>query len=304
MATAAMAVEHDMARHVVVYRSAKHRSGRVRIGGSGNSAEAERLEQFLVPCGWATPFVAQAVEAARHMHEYGITEEQLGAVALNAYRNAQLNPHAVCNGWGPKTLDDYLGSDYLAYPFRRWDYTSEVDGGCAYVVTSADRAGDLPHEAVYITALASQATENPMHIGRYTHFDTLGDNAVRGAASYFADQLFERADLERSDIDLAMIYDASSFSILKCVEDLGYCKKGEGGEFVSSGAIALEGSLPVNTSGGLLAEGYVHGTNLVVEAVTQLRHQAGPRQVTGARTALFTSGSSSPLANGGILTVK
>jgi acetyl-CoA acetyltransferase len=304
LAIAVMAIEHDLASNVVVYRAAKHRSGRVRIGGSGQAADTGGLEQFLVPSGWANFFVDQAAIATRHMHEYGTTEEQLGVVALNSYANAQLNDSAVTKGFGPTTMEEYLASGYLAYPFRRWDFTSEVDGACAYVVSPAGRAADLPHRPVYISALSSSATPNPMHTGRFAHFDLGGDNAITGAAAYFADDLFERADLTREDIDLAMLYDASSFAVLKQLEDLGFCGKGEGGPYAASGAIALGGKLPVNTSGGLLAEGYLHGTNLVNEAVIQLRGQAGPRQVPNAQAALFTSGADGPLGGGGILTTR
>jgi acetyl-CoA acetyltransferase len=304
MAIAVMAIAAGMARHVVIYRSAKHRSGRVRIGGSGQSADTGGLEQFLVPQGWSNFFTSIAPEVVRHMYEFGTTEEQLGAVALNAYANAALNDRAVGKGWGPKTLDGYLESPYLAYPLRRWDFASEVDGACAYLITSAERARDLRAKPVYITALAQSATPDPMHVGRFAHFDHLGTNSVQGAAAYYADELFGMAGVARSDIDVAALYDMASFEVIKQVEDFGFCKKGEGGPFVASGAITRTGSLPVSSGGGLLAEGYAHGTNLVIEAVEQLRGTAGPRQIANARIALWTRGSGGPLGGGGILTTR
>jgi acetyl-CoA acetyltransferase len=304
MAIAVMAINAGMASNVVVYRSAKHRSGRVRIGGTGQSADTGGLEQFLVPQGWANFFTSIAAEVVRHMHEFGTKEEHLGAVALNAYENAALNDRAVAKGWGPKTMGAYLESPYLAYPLRRWDFASEVDGACAYLVTSAERAGDLRSKAVYITALAQQATPEPMHVGRFAHYDHLGTDSVTGAAAYYADELFGISGVERADIDIAALYDQASFNVIKQVEDFGFCKKGEGGPFVASGAIARTGSLPVSSGGGLLAEGYAHGTNLVIEAVEQLRGAAGARQVPDARVALWTSGSGGPLGGGGILTTR
>ena len=180
MAIAVMAIHSGMAKNVVVYRSAKHRSGRVRIGGSGASADTGALEQFLVPYGWANFFTSMAPMMVRHMHEFGTKEEHLGSVALNAYANAALNDHAVAKGWGPKTMAEYLASPYLAYPFRRWDFASEADGACAYLVTSAERARELRHKAVYITSLAQSATPEPMHAGRFAHYDYGGEQRDRG----------------------------------------------------------------------------------------------------------------------------
>jgi len=302
MAIAVMYINAGMAENVVVYRAAKHRTGRVRIGGSGQAADAGGIEQFLVPHGWANFFVDQAAQAVRHMWQFGTTEEDLGAVAVNAYRNAQLNPRAVANGWGPQTMDEYLEAPYLAYPFRRWDFTSEADGACAYLVTSSDRAADLPSKPVYIAGLAQASTPQPQHMGRFAHFDLADENAIIGSAHYFRDDLFQRAECDPSAVDLAMIYDASSYSVISQLEDLGFCAKGEGGAYVSDGHIGLDGDLPVNPNGGLLAEGYLHGTNLVVEAVEQLRGECGDRQVDGAEVAIFTSGGAGTIGGGGILT--
>jgi acetyl-CoA acetyltransferase len=304
MAIAVMSIKAGLAKNVVVYRAAKHRSGRVRIGGSGQAADAGGIEQFLVPHGWANFFVDQAAQATRHMWQFGTSEEDLGAVALNAYRNAQLNPRAVTQGWGPTSMAEYLEAPYLSYPFRRWDFTSEADGACAYLVTSSERAADIPSKPVYISGLAQASTPNPQHTGRFAHFDLAGENAIVGSAHYFARDLFQRAGRNPSDIDLAMIYDASSYSVISQLEDLGFCPKGQGGRFASEGRINLDGDLPVNPNGGLLAEGYLHGTNLVVEAVEQLRGGCGDRQVHGAEVALFTSGGAGTIGGGGILTTR
>lgn len=301
---AAMAINSGMARNVVIYRAAKHRSGRVRIGGIGGVADTSGLEQFLVPHGWANFFTSIAPQAVRHMYEFGTTEEQFAAVSLNAYANAQLNPRAVAYGWGPRTLDDYLSSPYLAYPFRRWDFTSEADGACAVLVTSAERARDIRSRPVYITSLAQSATPDPAHYGRFAHYDYVGDDAREGAAAYYSDELFGTAGLLREDVDVFCPYDHSTFGVILQLEDFGFCKKGEGGPFAASGAISREGQLPTSPGGGLLAEAYMHGTNLVVEAVEQLRGTAGARQILNARVALFAIGASGPLGGGGLLTAR
>ena len=301
LAIAVMAIDAGMAENVVVFRSAKHRSGRVRIGGSGQAADTGGLEQFLVPHGWANFFTGMAADAVRYMHDFGMTEAHLGKIALNAYANAALNDRAVGKDWGPKTLAEYFAAPFLAYPFRRWDFASEVDGACAFLVQSADRAGDIPKKPVFISSAAQSSTQDPMHTGRFAHYDTSKINARAGAAAYFRDELFNGAGLGPSDIDVALLYDQDTFHVFRQLEDLGFCERGEAGAFIDSGAIGLNGKLPVNTSGGLLAEGYLHGTNLVIEAVEQLRGDAGKRQVPNAKTAIVSYGPG-PLGGGLILT--
>jgi len=303
LAIAAMAVETGMCRNVVVFRAAKHRSGRVRIGGSGNVADTGSLEQFLVPQGWANFYTSIAPDAVRYMHEYGMTESHLGHVALQSYAHANLNPRAVGKGWGPKSLDDYFDAPFLAYPFRRWDFATEVDGSCAFIVQRADRRQDAKNGAVYINSVAQSSTPDPMHTGRFAHYDMSLNNGSRGAAAYFGEGLFGQSDVSKEDVDFALLYDQDSFHVIKQLEDLGLCAKGEGGAFIESGAGRLGGKLPVNTNGGLLAEGYMHGTNLVIEAVEQLRGQAGERQVSGAESAVLSWGSGA-LGGGAVLTVR
>jgi acetyl-CoA acetyltransferase len=303
LAIAAMAVETGMCRNVVVFRAAKHRSGRVRIGGSGQAADTGGLEQFLVPQGWANFYTSIAPDAVRYMHEFGMTEAHLGAVAVNAYANADLNPRAVGKGWGPKSLDEYFEAPFLAYPFRRWDFASEVDGSCAFLVQRADRAPDAKNGSVYINSVAQSSTPDPMHTGRFAHYDMSHNNGSRGAAAYFGDELFGQSSITRDDVDLALLYDQDSFHVIKQLEDLALCPKGEAGAFIESGGTRIGGKLPTNTNGGLLAEGYMHGTNLVIEAVEQLRNDAGDRQVSGAESAVLSWGSGA-LGGGAILTVR
>lgn len=304
MGIAAMAINSGLARNVVVYRSVKHRSGRVRIGGSGNVADTGGLEQFLIPIGWANFYTSIAAEAVRYMHEHALTREHLSAVAILAYKNAQLNDRAVGKGRGPKTTEEYMSAPMLAYPFCRWDFTTEVDGACAYLVTSASMARDLRKRPVYITSIAQSATPNPMHMGRFAHYDLVGSNAVTGSSAYFADELFAVAGVRREDVDVALLYDAASYEVIKQLEDMGFCAKGDGGLLAMSGALDRDGSLPVNPNGGLLAEGYAHGTNMIIEAVEQLRGESGVRQVPNPKVALFTSGAAASLGGGGILTVR
>lgn len=300
LAIAAAAVSSGMANNVVVFRAARHRSGRVRIGGSGQTADTGGLEQFLVPQGWANFYTSIAPDAVRYMHQYGLTERHLGLVALNAYANANLNERAVGKGWGPKTMDGYFDTPFLAYPFRRWDFATEVDGACAFIVQAAGSVENGQRRTVYINSVAQASTPDPMHTGRFAHYDMSIENGSRGAAAYFADPLFDGSDIRRDDVDLALLYDQDSFHVIKQLEDLGFCSKGAGGEFIEAGEIGLKGSLPVNTNGGLLAEGYMHGTNIVIEAVEQLRGEAGDRQVADAESAVLSWGSGA-LGGGAIL---
>jgi acetyl-CoA acetyltransferase len=188
----------------------------------------------------------------------------------------------------PITLDDYLASRFIVEPFRLLDICLESDGACAVLVASAERARDMKHRPVYIMSAA--------YGGGPDQGEDLFD-AIRwpdhshNYARYIADDLWGGAGVRPSDVDVAEIYDCFTYSVLMQLEGLGFCKEGEGGSFVGGGRIARDGALPVNTHGGLLSEAYIHGLNHVVEAVSQLRGDAGPRQVPEAEIALTTAGA-------------
>jgi acetyl-CoA acetyltransferase len=188
----------------------------------------------------------------------------------------------------PMSKDDYLGSRFIVDPFRMLDICLESDGACAVVITSAEHARDLKHKPVYIMG------------GAYGGGPTQGDDlfdAIRWPShshncfKYLADDLWGSAGITPEDVDVAQIYDCFTYSVLMALEGLGFCKEGEGGPFVMDGRIRKDGALPLNTAGGLLSEAYIHGFNHVLEAVEQLRGDAGARQIEGAEICLTTAGA-------------
>lgn len=235
---------------------------------------------YYVPFGLTAPPQWYSLIARRHMHEFGTTAEQLGAIAVAMRKHAQLNPAAVMHG-KPMTIDDYLRSPMLADPYRVLDCCLETDGAAAVVVTSAERARDLDAKAVRILAGASG---QPYPADEITNRHDLFQTGL----SIAAPEAFEKAGVTVDDIDFAMIYDCFTFELLQQIEELGFCKRGEGGDFVSGGRIELGGELPVNTHGGLLSEAHVLGMSHINEAVRQLRGDAGARQVAGAAVGVVT----------------
>jgi acetyl-CoA acetyltransferase len=281
---AAAAIEAGLATNVLCYRAMNGRSG-FRLGG-GRELSAHGVTQYTAPFGWITYPQAMAMWCRRHMIEYGTTSEQLGEVAVTCRTNASLNARAMQRD--AITLDDYLASRPIVDPFRLLDICLESDGGCAVLVTSAERARDLRHPPVHIMGGA--------YGGGANQGDDLFD-AIRwkdhahNYSKYIADDLWRSAGVGPADIDVAEIYDCFTYSVVMQLEGFGFCKEGEGGAFIQGGRIRRDGQLPVNTHGGLLSEAYIHGLNHTFEAVSQLRGDAGPRQVPGAEIALVTAGA-------------
>jgi len=282
--TAAAAIEAGLARNVICFRAMNGRSG-LRLGG-GRDLNSRGITQYTAPFGWITYPQAMAMWCRRHMIRYGTTSEQLGAVAVSCRRNAALNPRAMMRE--PITLADHQASRMIVEPFRLLDICLESDGACAVLVTSSERARDLRRKPVYILGAAYGGGPN--------QGDDLFD-AIRwpdhshNYAKYIAADLWHSAGVGPRDIDVAEIYDCFTYSVLMQLEGFGFCDEGEGGAFVQAGGIERDGEIPVNTHGGLLSEAYIHGLNHVVEAVEQLRGEAGPRQVPGAGLALTTAGA-------------
>jgi acetyl-CoA acetyltransferase len=282
--TAVAAIEAGLAKNVLCYRAMNGRSG-FRLGG-GRELAAHGITQYTAPFGWITYPQAMAMWCRRHIIEYGTTAEQLGEVAVTFRQNASINPRAMQRT--PITMDDYMASKMIVEPFRMLDICLETDGACAVLVTKAERATDMRNKPVYIMG------------GAYGGGPDQGEDlfdAIRwpdhshNYAKYIADDLWKSAGIGPKDIDVAEIYDCFTYSILMQLEGLGFCKEGEGGPFVQGGRIAKGGELPLNTHGGLLSEGYIHGLNHVIEAVQQLRGEAGPRQVPDAEICLTTAGA-------------
>jgi acetyl-CoA acetyltransferase len=282
--TAAAAIEAGLARNVLCFRAMNGRSG-LRLGGS-RDLNSRGITQYTAPFGWITYPQAMAMWCRRHMIKYGTTSAQLGAVAVTCRRNAALNPRAMMRA--PITLADHQASRMIVEPFRLLDICLESDGACAVLVTTAERARDLRRRPVYILGAAYGGGPN--------QGDDLFD-AIRwpehahNYAKYIAADLWASAGVGPQDMDVAEIYDCFTYSVLMQLEGFGFCKEGEGGAFVVDGNIDREGAIPVNTHGGLLSEAYIHGLNHVIEAVEQLRGDAGPRQVAGAELALTTAGA-------------
>jgi len=275
---AALAIHAGIADTVVCYRALNARS-EFRMGGTGRPLVDAVETQYQAPYGYFVPPQQFAMAARAHMEKYGTTEEQLGRVAVQQRANAVLNERAMMRE--PISLDDYAAARWVVEPFRLFDCCLETDGAVALVLTSAERARDLKKPPVLISGAAWG--------GGQTLYSNQQPDTTRSAAADVAPRLFEMAGVGLGDIDVAQLYDCFTYSVLVQLEDYGFCAKGEGGAFVESGATARDGTLPVNTHGGFLSEGYVHGLNHVYECVSQLRGEAGARQIEGAAVGLSTA---------------
>jgi acetyl-CoA acetyltransferase len=279
---AAMAVAQGYAENVLVFRALNGRSG-VRVGSASLAGGAG---QFRYPIGYSAYLMYIAMWARRYMHETGATTEDLASVAIAQRAYATRNERAILRK--PLDLETYLDSPMVADPFRAADCTSEVDGACAVLVTSAGRARSLRHPPALIASAAYRAGPRPgLDIGDQLSY---GDY-TRNFTSLLREELFGRAGLQPADVDFAEIYDCFTSTVLFGLEGLGLCERGAAGPFVRSGATGQHGQLPVNTNGGLLAEGYLHGMNTVAEAVLQIQGRGGNRQVPRHEVAVVTSGA-------------
>jgi acetyl-CoA acetyltransferase len=244
---------------------------------AGDKAKAS----FEMPFGFYGQPVYFAAAAARYAHQFGLTPEQLGSVAISSRAHALQTPNALKRE--PLTMDDYLDSSMISTPLRKLDCCLVNDGGVAFVMTSLDRARDLPRPPVVIAGAGFGS--KPVNQAQYfsQSADLLTTPAAISGPRAFAD-----AGLTPADVDVAEIYDCFTISMLLQLEDVGLVPKGEGAALAASGALGPGGSLPVNTHGGLLSQSYLVGGNHVVEAVHQLRGDRGAAQVDGAEVALVT----------------
>ena len=282
--SAVAAIEAGLAKNVLCYRAMNGRSG-FRLGG-GRDLAAHGITQYTAPFGWITYPQAMAMWCRRHMIEYGTTSEQLGEIAVQFRANALHNERAMQRA--PITMEDYYASRMIVDPFHMLDICLETDGACAVLVTSSERADDMKQKPVRIMGGAYGGGPNQGE----DLFDAIRwPDHSHNYAKYIAADLWKSAGIGPQDIDIAQIYDCFTYSIIMQLEGLGFCKEGEGGPFIQGGRIAPTGALPLNTAGGLLSEGYIHGLNHVVEAVQQLRGDAGIRQIEGIETCLTTAGA-------------
>jgi len=237
------------------------------------------MGEFEMPFGSLGPALWYAPMAKRHMYEYGTTSRQFGAVAVAMRKHALLNEKAMMKK--PMTLEDHQNSPMIVEPFRLFDCCLESDGAAAVVVTSTERVNDMRNRPVYIMAVAEGHPYPPDEI---TNRLSMTEFGVKKAAP----RAFATAGITIKDIDVAEIYDCFTWVVICQLEDIGFCRKGEGGSFVEGGRIELGGELPVNTHGGALSQAHVVGMNHVIEAVKQLRGNAGPAQVEDAEIALVS----------------
>ncbi len=241
-----------------------------------------QMDEFERPFGNTVAVQWFAHAARRHMHEYGTRSEHFGHVAVACRRHANRNPDAVMHA-KPMTLDDHQASPFIADPLRLFDCSLETDGAAAVVVTSAERARDLRRPPVLVSGIAEGHGDPPTSI---THKRVMTEIEGLRRAS---ERAYRMAGLGPGDVDCAQIYDGFTWVALCSLEDLGFCKKGEGGPFVEGGRIELGGELPINTAGGLLSEAHCSGANHLVEAVRQLRRELSPeRQVPDCEVSLVT----------------
>lgn len=298
--SACLAVAEGRARHVLVYRTVQMMGGdMVSSGGGGEGGGAmSDLSRVMVDVGEllaANAFSAAnwlAMHCRRHMDLYGTTKEQLGWLAISSRRNAALNPLAVYRE--PMTMDAYLGARPVSSPFGLYDCDVPVDGSIAVVVSHSDTAGDLPGPAVRVEAIGG----SPGGGGWFHRPDY-----PRMASAEAASEMWSRTDLKPADLDIAELYDGFTFLTLAWLEALGVCGEGEGGPFLEGGSrTALDGQLPLNTYGGQLSAGRLHGYWVLHEACLQLRGQAGERQVGGRPEVAVVSNGGGPIAGCMLLT--
>jgi len=276
---ACMAVATGLARHVLCFRTvweatAQGGGGRAAVtmggGGGGRGFRAGSFMQWTLPFGAPSAANWIAMMAQRHFHEFGTTREQLAWIAINARANAGLNPHAIYRD--PMTLDDYLSVRMISTPLCLYDCDAPADGSTAIIVSAADTAPDLARPPVRVEAVGTALHGRPS----WDQFDDLTTMALRDAAA----MMWDRTDLSPADVDVAELYDGFSFITLAWLEALGFCAKGEGGPFIDGGErIARDGVLPLNTQGGQLSGGRLHGYGFLHEACTQLWGEGGDRQV-------------------------
>ncbi|MGH7856262.1 MAG: thiolase family protein [Candidatus Binatia bacterium] len=276
MLLGALAVDSGLATTVLCCQGIDW--GTERRGDVGRPhAEMRMKASFEIPFGWYPQVVHFAGMARRHMELYGTTERQLGAVAVTFRDHARRTGNAVMTQ--PLTLEQYLAEPYVASPFRMLDCCLVNDGAAAYVMTSVERARDLAAPPATVLGAAQGVIPDG-------EFSTLRPDYLATAAVRAAPKAYAMAGLGPNDVDFVELYDNFTSMVLQQLEDLGFCDRGESGAFVESGAIAIGGALPVNTSGGMLSQAFVLSGNLVVEAVRQLRGGCGARQVADAEVGL------------------
>lgn len=282
---AMLAVAAGLARHVLCFRTVWEATYGALVKAGRITPPGGRTTSWQAPFGATSPAHTLAQNAQRHFHHYGTTRETLGWIALNQRANAALNPTAVYRD--PLTMDDYLAARPITTPFGLYDCDVPCDGAVAVIVSSVDTARDLARPPVLVEAVGTQIVERL----EWDQSTLLHEPQVLGQSAH----LWSRTSLRPGDVDVAQLYDGFTFNCLSWLEGMGFCGLGEAKDFLDGGKnIARDGLLPLNTHGGQLSHGRTHGMGLIHEAITQLRGDAGPRQVADARIAVATTGGLAP----------
>ena len=287
---AVMAVATGQANNVVVYRAMNGRSGQ----RNGQGVSGQIVTSDLVHWSWyqvygmLTPGSWIAMIANKYMNKYGVTAEDLGRVAISQRNYAVTNPRAF--GYQkPLTMEDYLASKMIASPLRLYDFCQESDGGCALLITSAERAVELKHKPAVIRGITQASTQGQEQMTSFyrNELSTLPEMELA------AKRVYAQSGLQASDIDAACLYDAFTSEVVMQLESFGFCGPGEAKDFIKEGGLDIDGRLPNNTHGGLLSEAYIHGLNNIAEAVRLIRGES-TNQPKGIEHVLVSSGVGVP----------
>lgn len=286
LTTAAMAIATGMAEVVLVpigwngYSALRPRADATPNKRRFTAAFFETVRNYYGPYGLRSAPWWYALYLQRYVELYNVPPEAPGAVALAARKHAQLNPSALMQG-RELSMKDYLGSAYVTEPLRKFDCCVETDCAAAVVLTSVERARDLPHTPVVLLG-GAEGHANPAD-----ELTNRGDVLDLGL-KYAAPRAFDMAGVSHTDMDFLQVYDCFTHVVLLQLESLGFADRGGAADFVKGGILELGGAFPFNTAGGMLSQGHCWGLNLVVEATRQLRHDAGDAQVAGCELGLVT----------------
>ena len=295
---ACMAVALGLADHVVMFRSvwestAQMGAGRASVLFGGGDLPAHL--QWSGPYGGLSAANWLSMPAHRYMHEFGLTREHLGSIAINARANAALNPDAIFTD--PLTMEDYLGSRMISDPFCLFDCDIPCDGATAIVISRREAAAGLPKQPITVESVGTGMYER----ATWDQRRDLTTMAAHDAAA----TLWERTELTPADVDMAQLYDGFSFLTVMWLEALGFCQHGQVGDFLKGGStIALDGALPINTSGGQLSGGRLHGLGFLHEACVQLWREGGARQVQKDLEVVAVGVGGGPVAGAMLLSVR
>ena len=302
VANAIAAVAAGYCNHVLCFRTVweasaqgdQSRSSVTPGGGGGGGYRASGFMQWTLPFGAPSAANWIGMMANRHFHEFGTTREQLAQIPLTQRANAALNPNAIYRE--PMSMEDYLSVRMVSTPLCLYDCDVPADGSTAFIVSRADAAPDLAKPPVRIEAVGTALRGRPS----WDQFDDLTTMALRDASA----MMWERTDLTADDVTMAELYDGFSFITLCWLEALGFCGKGEGGPFIEGGAniARVGGRVALNTHGGQLSAGRLHGYGFLHEACVQLWGEAGERQVPGDPQVAVAAAGGGPLAASLLLT--